>query len=424
MDKKHYDNPMRLAFVQNKKLPDSPGIYFFIGKDKEILYIGKATSLRDRVKSYFKDDVIHSRGAHIVDMVTQASELDFIIADSVLEAVILETNLIKKHQPRYNTKEKDDKSFNHVVITDEDYPKVVLVRGKDLDEHFPKSDIKYIFGPYPNGLVLREGLKIMRRIFPFRDAKCVPLQGKPCFNRQIGLCPGVCTGEISKRDYAKTINNLRLFFEGKKGELLKKLEREMKAYAKAYEFEKAKEVRDTVFALTHIQDVTLIKEEERVESNTQHPQVIPVPTTLHRIEAYDIAHTSGKYMVGVMVVLEGRAIKKSDYRMFKIQKIKGINDAAALREVLHRRLNHPEWPYPNLIVVDGNDIQKNAAEEVLKERGFDIAVAAVVKNERHKPDHMLASDDAVEKYKKEILLVNSEAHRFALKYHRKIRKIV
>ncbi len=288
-----------------------------------------------------------------------------------------------------------------------------------------------MFGPYPQGAILREGMKIIRRIFPFRDAKCTPGQGRPCFNRQIGLCPGVCTGEITKQEYQKRIQNLKLFFEGRKGDLLASLEKEMQTYATKREFEKAQETRNRIFALTHIQDVSLIKEEERVErvGEIGSRDVAPVPgqplgqkpASYVRLEGYDIAHMSGTSMVGVMTVLENHAIKKSDYRMFKIRKVKGSNDVASLKEVLSRRLNHPEWTYPTLIVMDGGVAQKSAAEEILKERGFDIAVVSVVKNERHKPENILGPEELVEKYRKEILLVNSEAHRFAIKYHRKLR---
>ncbi len=430
---------MKLHELKNKNLPDNPGVYFFIGRDKKILYIGRATSLRDRVRSYFADDVIHTRGALIVDMVTTARTVEYVEADSVLEAMILEANLIKKYQPHANVKEKDDKSFNYVVITDEEFPRVMLVRGKELDtarssakqsllqaeainlkkgQHSLSPGMKYTFGPFPHGLVLREGLKIIRRIFPYRDSKCVPHSGKPCFDRQLGICPGPCVDAITREEYAKTIQSLKLFLEGRKQELLKKMEREMKAYAKAREFEKAAEVKRRLFALTHIQDMRLLKEETREE---KREGAAAVPEGFFRIEGYDIAHMSGQSTGGVMVVLENHHIKKSDYRLFKIRCKKGVDDIAHLKEVLDRRLNHPEWTFPNLIVVDGNRVQKHAAEEVLKERGFDIAVVAVTKNERHKPESIAGERELALRYGKEILLVNSEAHRFAIKYHRKIR---
>jgi excinuclease ABC subunit C len=412
---------MQLADFQKIDLPDLPGVYFFHGPSpkKEILYIGRATSLKDRVRSYFSNDLISTRGPLLVDMVTSAETIEFTVTDSVLEAVILEANQIKKYQPRYNTKEKDDKSFYYVLITEEDFPLVTLIRGKDLDEHYPKDKIKYVFGPYPNGGVLREGLKIIRKIFPFRTEKCKPGQGKPCFDRQIGLCPGCCTNEISIKDYSRNIQHIRFFFEGKKQKILDGLNRDMMNFAKYEQFEEANQIKRVAFALTHIQDLSILKAEH--DSQTSTNDAITQEKALFRIESYDIAHTGGKNAIGVMTVSEGNELKKADYRQFKIKIAKGGDDPAALSEVLRRRLAHPEWTYPNLIVIDGGDIQKNAAEAVLKELQFDIAVVSVKKDERHVAEEILGDKEIIAERKKLILLLNSESHRFALKHHRKSR---
>lgn len=407
-----------------KELPDAPGVYFFHGPKpkREILYIGRATSLRDRVHSYFSEDLLKMRGMLLVDMVTLAESIEHVQTDSVLEAVILEANLIKKYQPRYNTKEKSDKSFYSVLITNEEFSQISLIRGKDLEEHYPKNQVKYVFGPYPNGTAIREGLTIIRKILPFRIAKCTPGQGRPCFDRQIGLCPGTCTGEISKSDYAKTIQHIRYFFEGKKQKILDALNRDMMRYAKMEKFEDAARVKKLLFALTHIQDLSLIKKEHESDfDSSKDSQKEGEPKTLFRIEAYDVAHTSGSQVVGVMTVMEGSELKKADYRLFKIKLAKGGDDPAALREILQRRLKHTEWTYPNLIVTDGGLIQKKVAEKVLTEAGFDIGLVSVQKDERHQPEKILGDKTIVQKYQKEILLLNAEAHRFAIKHHRKSR---
>ncbi len=425
--------------IQKKDLPDLPGVYIFKNGAGEILYIGKATSLRDRTRSYFGADVIATRGPFIVDMVTLAADIDFIVTDSVLEALILEAYLIKKHQPKYNTKEKDNKSFNYVVITKEEYPQVLTVRGRTLEIAFQKKDIKYSFGPFPHGTQLREAMKIIRRIFPYRDQRCTPAaylraEGKedkirPCFNRQIGLCPGVCTGEVSKQEYGRIINHLRLFFEGKKSELMKSLERDMKAYAKTQEFEKAEKVKRTIFALNHIQDIALIKEEKELQK--EEWRLDPTDPEIHtenpneshafRIEAYDVAHISGTSQVGVMVVLEDDKPAKAEYRKFKIRTQKGSNDIGSLKEILRRRLNHPEWRRPDLIVIDGGQGQINAAMEILKERNTVVSVVSVVKDERHKPREILGEETIARQHERAILLANAEAHRFAITYHRHLR---
>src|SRR3989339_2200826 len=194
-----------------KKLPDDPGVYLFRGPKRAVLYIGKATSLRSRVASYFRRDLMATRGPLLVAMVEAATTIDFIETDSVLEALILEAHLIKKYQPLYNTKEKDNKSFNYVIITKEDSPRVLTMRGRELETG--AHHIKYSFGPFPQGSVLREALGLVRKIFPFRD-KCKPGAGKPCFNAQLGLCPGVCADTVSRTEYGKSIQRIKFFFEG------------------------------------------------------------------------------------------------------------------------------------------------------------------------------------------------------------------
>lgn len=394
------------------KLPDSAGVYFFL-KNKEILYIGKATSLKKRVQSYFSQDLIIKRSPLISKMVNLADSIDFKETKSVLEALILEANLIKKYQPKYNSKEKDDKSYNYVVFIKEDFPAVLLSRGKDIDGKYLKvgknlKEISFKAGPFPSGSSLSLALKIIRKIFPFRD-KCLPHQNKPCFNYQIGLCPGVCISKVSASEYKKNLKGIKDILEGNIGKLLKSLKKEMDIFSASKEFEKAGEMRDKIFALNHIQDISLIREElEDFEKEKV------------RVEGYDIAHTSGKNVVGVMTTIEDFKPKKEEYRKFKI-KIDKNNDTASLKEVLERRFSHLEWKIPDLIVVDGGVAQKNIALKVLKENNLNIPVVSVLKNKKHKPKAILGKSDFIEKYKKEILLVNSEAHRFSLSYHKKLR---
>lgn len=389
-----------------KNLPDTPGVYFF-KQGEDILYIGKATSLKDRVRSYFNADIVGTRGPKIQTMLALVDQIDFEATDSVLEALILEAALIKKYQPIYNTREKDDKSFWQVVITQEDFPRVLMVRGKDLVVDIDPGEIKYAFGPFPHGSELKEALKIIRRIFPYRD-KCLPMNGQPCFNRQLGLCPGVCSGEIAKADYQKTIRHLQLFFEGKKQALVTTLEKEMNSFSKKQDFEKAAQIRNQIFALQHIRDVALIKRRPEAETHG------------FKIEAYDIAHISGSDTVGVMTVVLGGELDKSAYRKFKL---KGLNkdksnDTANLVEVLERRFNHDDWRLPDLVVIDGGIAQFNAAIGVMASLAIAVPVVAVVKDDHHKPKDFLGNQELLVKYRDDILLANAEAHRFAVAYHR------
>ena len=388
------------------KLPDTPGIYLF-KKGKTVLYVGKATSLRDRVRSYFNVDIVNTRSPLISKMLSEFTNIEFIKTDSVLEALVLEAKLIKKLSPEANIKEKDNRSFNYVVITKEDFPRVLVIRGRELEKQTKDIKVDYKFGPFPNGSQLKEAMKIIRKMFPFRD-KCEPNAKRGCFNYQIGLCPGVCTGEVSKGDYQKQIKNIILFFESDKKKLLKNLEREMKFLAKGREFERAQKIKKTIFTLNHIQDISLIKDKE-----------VNIKIGF-RIESYDIAHFGGSDVVGVMTVVENGERKISDYRKFKIKEDPGINDTKALSEILSRRLMHIEWPFPDLVVVDGGKAQKNVMEKILKGSGLNIPVVSVVKNEQHKPKEILGDKKWLE-HEKGILLSNSEAHRFAISYHKKLR---
>lgn len=404
------------------RLPSTPGVYFFIKKSKadngveykKILYIGKATSLKDRVRSYFNKDIVSTRSPLVSKMLGEFTDIEFTKSDSVLEALVLEAYLIKKHQPDANIKEKDNRSFNFVVITDEDFPRVCVVRSRELlnSKNVNEMKISYSFGPFPNGSQLREALKIIRKMFPYRDEKCIPNLGRPCFNRQIGLCPGVCTGEISRESYAKQIENIKLFFEGDKKKLVKNLEKQMKGFAKEKKFEMANITKRTLFTLNHIQDISLIKDDVFTKGS-------PGSETM-RIESYDIAHMAGQNVVGVMTVVEDGEVKKSDYRKFKIKNDPGVNDTKALSEVLMRRLAHIEWKFPDLIVVDGGKAQKTAMEKVLKQYNQNLPVVSVVKDDRHKAREILGEKKYL-KYEREILLSNIEAHRFAIGYHKRSR---
>lgn len=401
---------MKKQELSTFKLPDSPGVYFFRDSEGTVLYIGKATSLKDRVRSYFNPDLIETRGLRLVTMVTLAKSVTYQETGSVLEALLLESKLIKEYNPHYNAKEKDNKSFTCVVITKEDFPRVLTMRIRDYEKRFTKKDSLAVYGPFASLSQLRAAMKIIRRMFPYRDT-CELDAGKPCFNAQIKLCPGVCVGKVTKEEYKRHISNIRKLFEGKKTEIKKSLERDMKEYAKKELFEKAAFARNTLFALDHIKDISLLKDDMDIMSFKK---------TDFRIEGYDVAHISGTSRVGVMVVLEGKEKKSSDYRKFKLEE-KINDDYEGLRQLLRRRFSHQEWTYPDLIVIDGGAVHKQTAEKVLAQLELLIPCVAVVKDERHRPKDILGDRVLVDYHKREILLANAEAHRFAIKYHKTLR---
>jgi len=384
---------MKSQYLKKLKMPNNPGVYLF-KKDNKILYIGKATSLKRRVRSYFSKDLIATRGSLILDMVVRANKLEWQETDTVLEALILEANLIKKYKPKYNTKEKDNKSFSYVCITKDKLPRVSIIRERTLD----KKKYKKVFGPFTSAKQLREIMKIIRPIFPYFDDDSLKKNNKE-FYKQLGLVP--------EKEYKKNIKNLKLFFEGKKKSVLSNMKKEMITFAKKKEFEKAAIMKKRIFSLGHINDLTLIEDKD----------VYPLGSPW-RIEAYDVAHMSGKNMVGVMTVITNGEINKNQYRKFIIRTQADANDTGALREIMNRRIHHVEWGLADLIVVDGGKAQMNVVKNVLSGFNFKIHIVGVVKDDRHKPKALMGDKDLIKKYKKEILIANNEAHRFAIAFHK------
>jgi excinuclease UvrABC nuclease subunit len=413
---------MQKSELASYELPDYPGVYLFTqgkGKSKKVLYVGKATSLRDRVRSYFDDDLIATRGPRIVDMITKSDGLMHETTPTILESLVREAALIREYDPPANTMGKDGKSFLYAIITDEEIPRVLAIRGKDIDfENKRTGNVRYsaVHGPFPSGYQLREAMRLIRRIFPFFDTpKPLNIESKHQsakieFNRQIGQYPR----NMDRKEYLRSIRNVSWFLSGHVKKLRTTLTAEMKEAAKQ------------IFALDHVQDVSLIKEER--DKGVEAP----------RIEAYDTAHLSGKNAIGVMTVVENGVPVKQDYRTFRIrgymQKGNGVkgekvvsrdsqrmnDDIASLKEILSRRLGHPEWPMPRAFVIDGGKTHKKAAESVLAEVGVGISVVAVVKDEKHRPREVLGALRAGIS-EADAVLANSEAHRFSLAKHRAAR---
>lgn len=392
---------------QAKSLPLSPGVYIWLDKENKPLYVGRATSLRSRVLQYFRKDI----DSRIGEMVGLAKKIKYHQTPSVLEAIILEANLIKKYWPKYNVKDKDNRSFVYIVFPKTDFPKPIVVRGREL-ESFPASTAK-IFGPYQSTTLVRNALKVIRRIFPY--STCKP-NSKPCFDYQVGLCPGVCVGAISKEDYneilksrraskkenkfpflltpsdyQKNINNIMMLLRGEKNRLLKKLSKENPAAA---------------LALKHFQDVTLITREDFVVGEQK----------FNRIEGYDISHFAGKEVYGSMVVFTGGKPDKAQYRLFKIRTV-GNNDLDALKEMMERRLRHAEWPKPDLILIDGGKPQVDYIYKVTQQ--FQVA-APMLGISKLNGDRLVfpagtknVFKDLAETIKRTLQGVRDEAHRFA-----------
>lgn len=386
--------------VPYSRLPESPGVYIMKDGHSRILYIGKAGSLKRRVSSYFLRPHDHKTQK----LVSEIKSIDYKKTDTALEALILEAKLIKKYEPPYNVREKDDKSFLFVEITEDKFPRVLLVRGKTE----AKGER---FGPFTSASSIRQALRILRKIFPFNihPADRIGKFPRGCFDYEIGLCPGTCINAISRSDYLKNIRHIKLFFRGKKEKLLKTLKSEMRSASKKLEFEKAEKLRRQIFALQHIQDIAFITE----------PAHLEMPQLSIRMEGYDISNISGTSAVGAMVVFMGGRPAKNEYRRFKVRTVAQSDDVGMLREVLARRFNN-SWPLPDLILVDGGKPQVNVTYAVLDDFGLRIPVVGIAKGPKRKKNEFIGRIP-FSASKKDLIRLRNEAHRFAISYHKKLR---
>ncbi|MDP3956660.1 MAG: GIY-YIG nuclease family protein [bacterium] len=385
-----------------KNLSITPGVYLMKNRAGEILYVGKAANLRRRVSSYF----LRPQDGRMSRLIFEIQKIDYQKTDTAIEALILEAELIKKYQPRFNVREKDDTSFLYVEITKDKFPRVVLIRGKEATA---KAAGK-LYGPFTSAKSIRSALAIIRRIFPWSLHKTEAKFSRPCFDYELGLCPGVCMNLISCADYLKNIKNIRLFFDGKKQRIIKNLAWAMKKASHDLRYEEAVKIRKQIFNLKHIEDVALITEDDKSQQGKIG----------FRIEGYDISNISGTSAVGSMVVFIDGKPDKNEYRKFKIKTITGSNDVGMLKEVLSRRFRN-NWPLPNFILIDGGVPQVNAARAVLHETGLKIPTAGIAKGaERKRNDFIGTIPPSVNRLT--LIKVRDEAHRFAISYHKQVRK--
>ncbi len=400
-----------------KNLSDTPGVYIFYNSQKEIIYVGKASSLKNRVRSYFAgkksprpiEEMIHE----VVDLKTEET-------DSALEAAILEGYYIKKHRPKYNIQWRDDKSWNYIVISKDRFPRVLTIRQHELTDQ-KKKEFRYLFGPYP-GLNTKEALRLLRKIFIF--SQCEPSAKRPCFYYQLGQCLGVCTGEISSKDYiAKVIRPLCLFLSGQKKLLVKKIEKEMGIAAKNQDFEDATRLRNQLHHLKKIQDIALLND------SFLKDKIFTGASLVKWIEGYDISNLGSSDKVGSMVVFDESGPVKNQYRKFKIKTVIGQSDVDCLAEVLGRRLKHTEWVIPDIFLIDGGLPQVNKTKLILREAGVNTPIVGIAKGaERKRNDFFVVTEsDKIKNWIKEnknlLIKVRDEAHRFAITFNRAQRKI-
>jgi len=444
------------------KLPKNPGVYAF-KEGENFLYIGKASNIQDRVKNHFQQPTYRDNL-----FIKQIQKIGYLKADSEIEALILEANLIKKYQPKYNIVWRDDKNYFFVAVSKEDFPRIFWTHQIKIRNQ--KSEIRNIFiGPFVEGVALKQTLKILRKVFPYRSCKTLPK--RPCLWYQLGRCPAPCLTKSKlaeqipltylkmKTECQENTKNLIKILRGKKKLVLRNLKNEMKKASSVQDFERAAKIRDQIEALerilAHTKVLSLPEEFNlRVRSwplfyvwkgiENKLREILKVQTKISRIEAYDISNIQGQLATGSMVTFINGKPNKNFYRRFKIKyaniarptknslnanankRIDKPNDIAMLKECLIRRFKHSEWPYPDLILIDGGKSQLNAALSVIKDQQLSISVASLAKKKNDIYLENRKSPILLKSLPREIfnliLQLRDEAHRFAISYHRKLRK--
>jgi excinuclease ABC subunit C len=349
------------------ELPKAPGVYFHKDTRDEIIYVGKAAVLRNRVRQYFQKS--RGRDPKTEALVQEITDIDWMTVDSELEALFLEAEMIRRYLPRYNILLRDDKALSYIRIDyDSDYPTVTTSRR-------PLDDGARYYGPYSSTSAVRQSLKLLRRIFPFATRR-IPGQKRATLHYHLGLDPGLEEGKTSLEDYRANLRRLIAIIQGKRKTIIKELERDMKRAAKASEFEAAAKIRNQLFALQGLDKQVIFSDKEFLDISKDHAltelvDLLSLPEFPRRIEGYDISHQQGSDVVASMVVFTNGVSDKAQYRKFKT-KINQNDDFYNMNETLRRRLsdkNRKAWGLPSLVLIDGGKGQLDAAIKARDEQG-------------------------------------------------------
>lgn len=408
-----------------KTLPASPGVYFHKNSKGEIIYVGKAAVLKNRVRQYFHHTKKDPKTAALVKEIT---DTDWIVVDTEMDALFLESEMIKRYKPKWNILLRDDKTVSYVRIdTKSQIPYVSITRT-------PQDDKARYIGPFYGKTAIQKSLRILRHIFPYYDK---PYTGKKTLNTDLGLTPGIEVAvdfEQATKEYKQNLRKLILYLEGGRQKLIKQIEKEMNLAAKEQQYELAAKLRNQLQSLQALRQKIVFSDKEFLDISSdqalkqlqmllksQHPALIKPPV---RIEGYDVSHQSGTNAVASMVVFTNGAADRSEYRKFKIRQKNSQDDLASLEETITRRLKHSEWPYPDLVILDGGITQVNTVKDQLAEHNIAVigrdksgdhsrsaAVNIILADGTH---HPLPSSSHIARL---IARIDEEAHRFAITYH-------
>lgn len=432
--------PMIPVFIDRSQIPHQPGVYIYKDNRGRILYVGKAIDLYHRVASYFHASS-QEESPKTKALVERIAGVKTIVVESELEALILEANLIQKYLPPFNIRLTDENDYLYIAVTDEDFPKIITARKKDLPagRQGLGKEKKY-WGPFPSSRTVRETLKSLRRVFPwcsnfqsrFVDSKPNrDRKRRPCFYYHIGLCPGVCAGLVTKEDYAKIISRFSKFMDGKKEELVSQLTKEMLSASENRRFEEAAKIKKILGGIVYMTQPNRTKlylenpnflEDERRLALEELKKELSLEKLPRRVEGYDISNISGQEATGSMVVLTHGEIDKSQYRKFKINISGKPNDVGMHREMMRRRLRHKEWPMPDLILIDGGRGQVRGVCSELQSVNCRIPIFGLAKRMEwlYPPEGEILKLSKKSPALKLLQKLRDEAHRFAVTYHRKL----
>lgn len=402
-----------------KTLPAAPGVYFHKSADGEVIYVGKAAVLKNRVRQYFHHN---EKDPKTTALVREIADTDWIVVDTEMDALFLESEMIKRYMPKWNILLRDDKTVSYVRIDmKSEVPYVSFTRT-------PQDDKATYIGPFYGKTSVEKALRILRRVFPYYDK---PYDGKKTLNTDLGLTPGIEVGKATPKDYKKNLRKLQLYLEGGRHKLLQDLEKQMNDAAKSEEYKEAAEAKKQLFGLRELQKKIVFSDKEFLDISSDQALVdlqlaLRLPEPPRRIEGYDISHQSGTNVVGSMVVFTNGASDRSEYRKFKLRHQRN-DDTANLFEVIERRLKHPEWPFPDLVVLDGGINQLNAVKDLLAAH----RIFAIGRDKSG--DHSRSADVRIviptgDTYRtiflkpgshvaRLIARIDDEAHRFAITYH-------
>jgi excinuclease ABC subunit C len=409
------------------KLPKAPGVYFHKDKTGEIIYIGKAASLRNRVRQYFQASRFRDPKTEM--LVGEIADIDWTEVESEADALFLEAELVRRYLPRYNILLRDDKSSQFVRVDyDSDYPTVTLVRR-------PLDDGARYFGPYINGYAVKKALRYLRRAFPYAISRPVN-QKRATLYYHIGLDPGLEDGRTSLEDYRATLRQLMRYLRGERAALMKSIERDMQKAAKAKDFEQAALLRNQLFGLRALSRQVLfgdreIQDASRDQALVELAGLLGMTQPPRRIEGFDISHLSGTDTTASMVVFSAGIPDKAAYRKFKMR-TPGNDDFAHIFEAVNRRLspkNVKKWGLPDLVLIDGGKGQLSAAMAARVQAGYEkLPMIGLAKRFEEliikQPDGSIAVVNLPENSHLVKLLqrIRDESHRFAVSYHSTLRR--